>query len=329
MNIDSARGLKQSLMATVVPSLVEALPAARAYGLPAAPVRTVEQNPRALALGVVSANKGYKIAIRVQHRALLDSPKVEQIRKRAKGEVDVRYIGRVHVRSNTLRNKHRPLVIGCSVGHYKITAGTLGAFVRPKAGGSPAILSNNHVLANENRARSGDAILQPGVYDGGANPGDAIAQLSKFIRLRRSGVNLVDAAFATVAEGIKIDAATLAGIGKLKGLGPTPIVDELEVSKAGRTTGTTTGRVTAFELDGVMVDYDAGTLRFDNQLEIEADDKPFSSGGDSGSLIVDRDCLAVGLLFAGSDQGGMHGHGTTYANPIHPVLDALDVALEW
>jgi hypothetical protein len=329
MNIESARSLKESLMSTVIPSLVEALPMARAYGLPAGPVLTVEQNPRALALGVVPAGKGFKLAVRVQHRALLKGSRIEQIRKRAKGEVDVKYIGRVHVRAAAnLRSRQRPLVIGCSVGHFKITAGTLGAFVRPRGGGDLAILSNNHVLANENRGRTGDAILQPGSYDGGVTPGDEVAQLGKFIRVRRGQTNFVDAAIATVNTSIKFDAVTMARIGKLKGLGATPIVDELEVSKVGRTTATTKGKITAFELDNVMVDYDMGTLRFDNQLEIEAGHHPFSSGGDSGSLIVDSDCLAVGLLFAGSDAGGQHGHGTTFANPIHPVLDALDVALE-
>jgi hypothetical protein len=42
---------------------------------------------------------------------------------------------------------------------------------------------------------------------------------------------------------------------------------------------------------------------------------------------VDEDLRAVGLLFAGSDQGGANGQGLTYANPIRLVLDALKVDL--
>jgi hypothetical protein len=328
MNLESVRSLKESLMATVVPSFVGTLHAARAYGLPAAPLGSVEQNPRVFALGVAPSKKGFRLAIRIQHRALVGSPKIEQIIRQADGEVDVKYIGRVHARAAGNRTRQRPLKMGYSVGHYKITAGTLGAFVRSKQGGTSAILSNNHVLANENRARVGDAILQPGNYDGGKNSADAIAKLTKFIRLRRKGVNLVDAAMATVNEGVKIDTVILERIGKLKGVSTKPAADQLEVRKTGRTTGATRGRITTFELDGVMVDYDAGTLRFDNQLEIEGEEGPFSSGGDSGSLIVDSDNLAIALLFAGSDHGGVHGHGTTYANPIQPVLDALDVNLE-
>jgi hypothetical protein len=329
MNLDSVRSLKENLMASVVPAFVETAHAARAYGLPAEPLETAAQNPRAFALGVAPARKQFKLAIRIQHRALLGSPQVERITREARGEVDVRYIGRVHIRATWNRSRQRPLLIGSSIGHYKITAGTLGAFVRPKQSGGVAVLSNNHVLANENRAHLGDSILQPGNYDGGKNPADSVAKLAKFVRLRRTGANQVDAACATVNGGVKIDKSTLKGIGKLKGVSTAPATADLKVSKVGRTTGVTHGRVSAFELDGVMVDYDAGTLRFDNQLEIEGDSAAFSAGGDSGSLIVDAGNLAVALLFAGSDQGGEHGHGTTYANPIQPVLDALDITLEF
>jgi cytoskeletal protein CcmA (bactofilin family) len=48
-----------------------------------------------------------------------------------------------------------------------------------------------------------------------------------------------------------------------------------------------------------------GNLRFDNQIEIEGvvEGKPFSDGGDSGALVIDRDVRAIGLLFAGGESG--------------------------
>jgi hypothetical protein len=96
----------------------------------------------------------------------------------------------------------------------------------------------------------------------------------------------------------------------------------------GRTTGLTRGKVTAFEVDNVYVGFDIGTLRFDDQIEIEGEGTgPFSQGGDSGSLIVGEDLRAVGLLFAGSDQGGANGQGLTYANPMSTVLEALKIEL--
>jgi hypothetical protein len=115
---------------------------------------------------------------------------------------------------------------------------------------------------------------------------------------------------------------------KLAGVGPE-FVDEGEtVHKIGRTTGPTEGRITAFDLDNLVVNYDMGNLRFDNQVEIEGvGDQAFSDGGDSGSLIVNADVEAVALLFAGSDAGGSNGLGLTYANPIHRTLKDLKSTL--
>ena len=114
----------------------------------------------------------------------------------------------------------------------------------------------------------------------------------------------------------------------MAGLGPDFVDEGTEVAKLGRTTGLTRGRVTAFELDNVVVNLDRGNVRFDNQIEVEgAGDEPFSAGGDSGSLIVDEDRRAVALLFAGGDLGGANGKGLTYANPIRAVLVALGVDL--
>ncbi|MGH7004466.1 MAG: hypothetical protein ACREIP_11010, partial [Alphaproteobacteria bacterium] len=200
-------------------------------------------------------------------------------------------------------------------------------FVRGPGAKAPLILSNNHVLANENRGKRGDAILQPGAYDGGRRPRDVVATLEKFVRLKRGQPNLADCATARVVDGIDIEPAVIRDLGRLAGLGPA--LDEgIAVHKLGRTTGLTRGRVTAIELDDVVVAFDEGNLSFDNQIEIEgAGDLPFSDGGDSGSLIVDGETRAVGLLFAGGDQGGRNGRGLTYANPIGTVLELLEVEL--
>jgi len=62
------------------------------------------------------------------------------------------------------QDKWRPAPGGVSVGHVAITAGTIGCLVH--RGDEIFILSNNHVLANCNKAQIGDAIIQPGRYDG-------------------------------------------------------------------------------------------------------------------------------------------------------------------
>jgi len=212
-----------------------------------------------------------------------------------------------------------------------VTAGTLGAFV--DRSGSVCILSNNHVLANEDAGAAGDLILQRAKFDGGKRAADGVARLLHWVRLKRRGSNVVDAAIAAVNNGQPYDAHLLRDLvngsnRKLKGLGPQ-FIDEGEiVYKVGRTTAATKGRVTAFDLDNVVVNYDVGNLRFDGQIEIEGmGSKPFSDGGDSGSLIVNSRLEAVALLFAGSDTGGRNGAGLTFANPIHRVLEELKATL--
>jgi hypothetical protein len=129
-------------------------------------------------------------------------------------------------------------------------------------------------------------------------------------------------------EDIKANRRKLEGLGNLAGVEAAFLDAGAKVAKVGRTTGLTHGRVTAFELDNVVVGYDLGNLRFDNQIEIEgAEAGPFSQGGDSGSVIVDEELKAVALLFAGGDQGGTNGQGLTYASPIHKVLEVLAVEL--
>jgi hypothetical protein len=269
---------------------------------------------------------GYRLAVRVQDRALLRDTRLDEIDRAARGEVDVRYVGRIVAREAPgLQARHRPLIIGASVGHFRITAGTLGAFVTVSADDRPRILSNNHVLADEDRGAPGDAILQPGPADGG-DDGDAVATLERAVRLRLDAPNAVDAALALVDPGIAIDERTLAGDGALAP-GVVPPEDAAAVRKVGRTTGRTEGEVTAFELDGVAVTYgELGTLRFDDQVEIGGTGAgPFSQGGDSGSLIYDAATRrAVALLFAGGEEGG---EDVTYGNPIGAVLDALDATL--
>src|SRR5205823_13140049 len=155
--------------------------------------------------------------------------------------------------------------------------------------GARVLLSNNHVLANEGRATIGDPILQPGPYDGGDANRDRIGALLEFVPMKTTG-NLVDAAVASMDQGVNIDYVTLEGLGTFNGARASELHPGDAVGKVGRTTGVTHGTVSAIELDGLAIDYDSGRLSFDRQIEIEgAGDGPFSDGGDSGSLIIDAD----------------------------------------
>ena len=100
---------------------------------------------------------------------------------------DVIEVGRLEAHINP-RDRFRPHVpAGVSIGHYKVTAGTIGAIVFDRNTGEPLILSNNHVLANSNDSAIGDAVLQPGPTDHGVRPDDVVAKLHRFEMLRFYG----------------------------------------------------------------------------------------------------------------------------------------------
>jgi hypothetical protein len=218
-----------------------------------------------------------------------------------------------------LKERVRPVRPGYSVGHPKVTAGTIGAgcydtVPYPSKPVRYYILSNNHVLANSNDANVGDPILQPGSYDGGVVHHDAIGRLARFVPIKFDGTcNYVDAAIAEVPFhvldrdiywiGYPASAATAAAVGML-------------LKKAGRTTNFTTGRVTVVGAT-VNVNFGGGKVaRFCNQI-VTTD---MSAGGDSGSLVLDLANNPVGLLFAGSAVA-------TILNPIATVQLALWVRL--
>lgn len=216
------------------------------------------------------------------------------------------------------RGRYRPAPSGVSVGHFRITAGTLGCLAR--RGRSLFILSNNHVLANSNRASIGDPILQPGPTDGGIVPRDVIAKLSKFIPINFGGApNNVDCAIAQTSPDLVTPLNKC--FGRISAT-PFPCRRELLVRKCGRTTQFTRGRITDCNAT-VRVNYGtSGVAVFQNQIIIQSlTSSPFSQGGDSGSLIVtDAGHRPVGLLFAGSTTH-------TIANPIQAVLTALGVTI--
>lgn len=219
------------------------------------------------------------------------------------------------------RGRYRPAPGGVSIGHVKITAGTLGCLV--KRGTKRFILSNNHVLANSNAAKIKDLIVQPGPYDGGKAPQDVIARLAQFVPIKFGGTaaNLVDAAIAAPISPSLVTPKNI-WYGKVSAAIAPPQLNVL-VKKAGRTTQRTRGRVTGVNAS-VRVNYGpSGVALFRNQIVIVSlTSAPFSQGGDSGSLIVtDAGNKPLGLLFAGSASH-------TIANPIAAVLAALKVSVQ-
>jgi hypothetical protein len=211
------------------------------------------------------------------------------------------------------QSRWRPAPGGVSIGHYKITAGTLGSVVYDYRG-RKLILSNNHVLANattgrDDRARIGDAILQPGAYDGGTIQQDRIAVLYRYVPLKDNDYNIVDAAVAAPLTP-NLVVPFILGVGSVYGTISPKFA--MLVKKSGRTTGVTHGIIIATNAI-VDVDYGNGrTLSFKDQIITTN----ISAGGDSGSIVLSESDWAVGLLFAGSLL-------ITVVNPIEAVLNSL------
>ena len=228
-----------------------------------------------------------------------------------------------------LLKRVRPVKGGYSIGHTDVSAGTIATCVHDILPDNSScktpkyyILSNNHVIANNNDARIGDPILQPGRVDGGTNPRDRIATLNRFIPItfeptvpRNKHNNLVDAA---LAEGNfeELD-REIYWIGYVNGWMPKAnVAVGRRIQKTGRTTNYTTGRITATNAT-VDVSFGAGrTARFKDQIISTC----FSAGGDSGSLVTTLNNVAVGLLFAGSPTA-------TIINQIENVRSLLQIEI--
>ncbi|OAT82959.1 hypothetical protein [Desulfotomaculum copahuensis] len=267
-------------------------------------------------------------------------------------ETDVIEIGRVRL-LDMRSGRERPARPGVSIGHYKITAGTFGAVVKDKSTGERLILSNNHILANatdgrDGRAQIGDPVLQPGPHDGGQAK-DRIAALLRFSPLLRSvqeiecpvaaavvragnlalrtirpnyelkmlkryqGANIIDAAVARPDDPGLIDEQIME-IGRLEGVAETEPGGA--VRKSGRTSGLSEGTVTAL---GVTLEVEIGENDkgwFTDQVVSDMLSRP----GDSGSLVLDTENRAAGLLFAGSEK-------YTVFNRIDQVLSRLELEL--
>jgi hypothetical protein len=244
--------------------------------------------------------------------------------------------------------QERPIQLGTSGGNINdqsqlyCCSGTLGALVKD-ADDVKYILGNNHVLARTNAAAIGGAINQPGQIDQNCGQVGAVADLSAFVELLFDGsANVADAAIAKIRlgtcrdnDGNPVDCVDTSGsildIGQISSNTVAAVLNK-KVKKSGRTTGLTSGSVSAVDVT-VDVDYSdecggptTKVARFVNQFLVRPG--KFSSGGGSGSLIVEGDDVdpvdglprATGLLFAGSRI-------YTIANPIDAVLTQLGVTM--
>jgi hypothetical protein len=228
----------------------------------------------------------------------------------------------------------RPVPAGVSISKpWGSEAGTLAC--RVSNGCHVYGLSNAHVLQGTNFAVPiGQNTLQPGKYDGGIEPDDAIGQLYAAVPIvmstnPRKANNRVDAAiFETTVSQVGI-ATRSDGYGAPRSEVLAPSVG-LSVMKYGRSTALTYGYIDSINVM-INVAFGESEALFKGQIIIRGNGgSSFSGNGDSGSLVVasggQDDRRPVGLIFA----GGLDDNNApiSVANDISEVLTQLDVVID-
>ncbi|MFJ6784403.1 DNA/RNA non-specific endonuclease [Streptomyces yangpuensis] len=222
-----------------------------------------------------------------------------------------------------------PVVPGVSIGHVKVSAGTIGAIVYDKNDGTPYVLSNWHVLHGPD-GELGDVVVQPGVHD------DNRITQNRLGILTRSHLGMAgDCAVATIEDRrslpniLELDVAP-------EELGEPQLGDK--VVKSGRTTGVTHGVVRRIETLA-QLDYGEGVgLQNIGCFEIEPDSAnpptngEVSQGGDSGALWMFKASngrpsnVMAGLHFGGEGRFSTDEHAL--ACLPRSVFEKLDVSLQ-
>ena len=209
--------------------------------------------------------------------------------------------------------------------------GTLGRFVFLNTG-ELALLSNNHVVAGENRGvRGQDRIAHPGA--GTLPAADQMATLTNYVDVNPSPdgatpadgtvvFNDVDAGAAILKRGVSWHRRYLASRSVPAPSGTaTPLVHD-RVFKVGRTTGLTRGIITSVSAVVGPIPYAPGPCWFRRSITVEGEHGTmFSDHGDSGSTVLKAGTgEVVGLLYAGNGVD-------TFVCPIDAVLAALSCRL--
>lgn len=265
--------------------------------------------------------------------------------------------------SHGIRGYQEVIIGGISGANTNLTgqSGTIGYFCQRKSKlprrRDVHLLSNSHVFADlrKEKVDEGDLIMQPSPGEpAGSRP---IGTLVRFSALKFRGdinePNHIDAAIAKLWTPHE-HKPLLPLIGAVKGYVMKKDIKVGEAArKFGRTTGYTEGRIFSMYLD-IWIRYDrtGQSAFFQDQLLIEPalpGFEKFVAKGDSGSLVVDGEQHAIGLIFAGTSDAPqltpvpvesegtpaidpstdkptrIEGYGV--ANPISEVLDRLKIEL--
>lgn len=256
--------------------------------------------------------------------------------------------------------KMRPCPAGFSIGHPRISAGTLGAWVKRGNSDDYFVLSNNHVIAASNEGLLNDIIIQQGKADGGFSNSHAFARLTEYVHINFIGdedkKKVADFLWKAWSAPANLVAKLIGCPYRLRTLVPQRVDQPaLNLVDAAIAKPLTQGYVNLdpvgqigelkglkdlqlgdnVQKEGRTTEYTTGVITVVDMLvqvgygrsgiawfdnQVEVRGKDFSDSGDSGSAIVTEDGFLGGLLFAG-------GEGATIANRISNVVSLLGVRL--
>jgi endonuclease G len=221
-----------------------------------------------------------------------------------------------------------PIVPGVSVGHVRVSAGTIGCIVYDRQDGTPLVLSNWHVLHGPAGAL-GDLVVQPGPHDDNRLDGNRLG------RLKRSHLGVAgDCAVATIED--RRFEAVIPGLGVVPEQLGEPELDDTVV-KNGRTTGVTHGVVRRVDVIA-KISYGSAGVHAIGGFEIGPDpanppaDGEISRGGDSGAAWMFKTAngkpstVLAGLHFAG--EAGNDADEHALACLPQSVFEKLEITLQ-
>jgi hypothetical protein len=223
---------------------------------------------------------------------------------------------------------YRPLVSGAQIGHIPngdkdvtINLGTLGMFVKDKNNEDVYILSNYHVLTSQ-----GTKIYQPVPVQ------SVTTELFVGETLKGDFYPSCDAAIAKIRPDLSYDYSRVLGLGKINGIDTTSQSSWLKntVKKRGRSSFVTRGTILAVEVTLILPEILNSNQTMDHIFLVGGDlDTPFSTVGDSGSLVLTNypnktnNNKVLGLLFAEFENEKKER--ITCCCDINRVFEALDI----
>lgn len=213
-----------------------------------------------------------------------------------------------------IRGKVDKIVGGVSGANANLNgqSGTIGYFCKKRSilpkRSETYLLSNTHVFADLKTEKfdDNDLIVQPSPGEPGKS--EPIGELANCSNIKLGNdidsPNKTDAAIAKLWKTQESE-CLIPMIGKVKGFAKADDVQIGESArKFGRTTGFTSGKIFSRNLD-IWITYDRTGEKafFKDQMLIEPNSnyERFVDKGDSGSLVVDDENYASGLIFAGAN----------------------------